>query len=80
MVRRGRRYPRQLGQQDRGQRERVWDRRRRTVAKYHQKGTWEWSGVVDGGLKEKVKWNLESRSLPNRGVGQDKERMCKGKT
>jgi hypothetical protein len=27
--------------------------------------------VVDGGLKEKVKWNLESRSLPNRRVGQE---------
>jgi hypothetical protein len=38
--------------------------------------------VVDGGLKENVKWNLERRSLPNKGVGQEgriRKECVKGK-
>jgi hypothetical protein len=38
--------------------------------------------VVDGGLKEKVKWNLERSSLPNKEVGQEsriRKECVKGK-
>jgi hypothetical protein len=62
----------------RGQGERVWGRRRRTVAKYHQK--WDMRVVWCGGQGSKGKGEVKfgEKVPPNRGVEQDKERMCEG--
>jgi hypothetical protein len=64
-----------------GQRERVWGRRRRTVAKYHQKrdmGLVWCSGQGSKG-KGEMKFGEKVPSQQRSGAGsQDKERMCKG--
>jgi hypothetical protein len=62
----------------RGQRERVWDQQRKTIAKYHQKkdmGVVQCGGRVSKG-KGEVKFGEKFPSQQRSGAGgQDKERM-----
>jgi hypothetical protein len=66
-----------------GQRERVSGQQRRTVAKYHQKRDMGvvWCGGQESKRKGEVKFGEKIPSQQrSRAGGQDKKRMCKGKT